>query len=102
MSKLINNWGKTLLEQYSSTSKKTFDAIDHEIILQKLALRRIVGKSVFPEQFKKLINRYKRIRYGRYVVRQTACLIVGPASVGGCASFFGCTTAGRASMTAST
>ena len=66
-------------------------------------IRKIVGKSNFSEQFRKLINRYKRIGYNPYVLRQTA-LVINPTSVDSYASLFNCTTAGRASdsMTAST
>ena len=60
-------------------------------------IRKIVGKSNFSEQFRKLINRYKRIGYNPYVMRQTACLVINPTSVGSYASLFDCTTAGRAS-----
>ena len=35
-----------------------------------------VGKSNFYEQFRKLINRYKRIGYILDIMRQTACLVV--------------------------
>ena len=65
--------------------------------------RKIVGKSNFSEQFRKLINRYKRIGYSLDIMRQTACLVVNPIIVDGYASFFNCTTAVRASdsMTAS-
>ena len=67
-------------------------------------IRKIVGKSNFSEQFRKLINRYKRIGYNPYVMRQTACLVINPTSVDSYASLFNCTMAGRApeSMTAST
>ena len=66
-------------------------------------LRKIVGKSNFSEQFRKLINRYKRIGYSQDIMRQTACLIVNLIIVDGYASLFNCTTAVRASdsMTAS-
>ena len=66
-------------------------------------IRNIVGKSNFSEQFRKLINRYKRIGYNPYVM-QTACLVINPNSVDSYASLFNCTTAGRTSdsMTAST
>ena len=50
-------------------------------------IKKIMGKSNFSEQFRKLINRYKRIGYNPYVMRQTACL------VDSCASLFNCTTA---------
>ena len=67
-------------------------------------IRKIVGKSNFSKQFKKFINRYKKIRYNPYVMRQTACLVISPTSVDSYASLFNCTTAGWASdsMTAST
>ena len=63
--------------------------------------RKIVGKSDFSEQFRKLINRYKRI--GLDIMRQTTCLIINPIIADGYASFFNCTMAVRASdsMTAS-
>ena len=35
--------------------------------------RKNVGKSNFTEQFRKLINRYKRIGYNLVIMRQTAC-----------------------------
>ena len=65
--------------------------------------RKIVGKPNFSEQFRKLINRYKRIGYSLDIMRQTACLVVNPIIVDGYASLFNCTTAVRASdsMTAS-
>ena len=65
--------------------------------------RKIVGKSNFSEQFRKLINHYKRIGYGLDIIRQTACLVVNSIIVDGYASLFNCTTAVRASdsMTAS-
>ena len=65
--------------------------------------RKIVGKSNFSEQIRKLINRYKRISYILDIMRQNACLVVNPNIVDGYASLFNCTTAVRASdsMTAS-
>ena len=59
--------------------------------------RKIVGKSNFSEQFRKLINRYKRIGYSLDIMPQTACLVVNPIIVDGYASLFNCTTAVRAS-----
>ena len=63
--------------------------------------RKIVGKSNFSEQFRKLINRYKSISLD--IMRQTACLVINPIIVDGYDSLFNCTTAVRASdsMTAS-
>ena len=59
--------------------------------------RKIVGKSNFSDQFRKLIKRYKRIGYSLDIIRQTACLVVNPIIVDGYASHFNCTTAVRAS-----
>ena len=44
-------------------------------------IRKIVGKSNFSEQFRKNINRYKRIGYNPYIM-QTACLVVNTITVG--------------------
>ena len=52
--------------------------------------RKLVGKSNFSEQFRKLINRYKRIGYSLDILRQTACLIINPIIVDGYASLFNC------------
>ena len=54
--------------------------------------RKIVGKSNFSEQFRKRINRYKRIGYSLDIMRQTACLVVNPIIVDGYISLFNCTT----------
>ena len=61
-------------------------------------IRKIVGESNFSEQFRKLINRYKRTGYNPYVMRQTACLVINPTWVDSCASLFNCMMAGRASQ----
>ena len=59
--------------------------------------RKIVGKSNFSEQFRKLIYRYKSFGYSLDIMRQTACLVVNLIIVDGYASLFNCTTAVRAS-----
>ena len=66
-------------------------------------IRKMGGKSHFSEQFRKLINRYKRIWYNPYIMRQTACLFVNPNTVNSNALLFNCTAVVRASdsMTAS-
>ena len=45
--------------------------------------RKIVGKSNFSEQFRKLIYRYKRFGYSLDIMRQTAFLVVNPIFVDG-------------------
>ena len=95
-----------LVEKYS-VSLKTFlqQGISEPEFYGDLVyrFRKIVGKSNFSEQFRKLINRYKRIGYSLDIMRQTACLVVNQVIVDGYASLFNCTTAAGASdsMTAS-
>ena len=61
---------KTLLQQGISESEFYGDLV--------YRFRKIVGKSNFSEQFRKLINRYKRFGYSLDIMRQTACLVVIP------------------------
>ena len=86
---------KTLLQQGISKPEFYGDLV--------YRFKKILGKSNFSEQFRKLINRYKRIGYSLDIMRQTACLVVNPIIVDGYASLFNCKTAVRASdsMTAS-
>ena len=67
--------------------------------------RKIVGKSNFSEQFRNVINRYKRIGYSLdiMILCGTACLVINPIIVDGYTSLFTCMMAVRASdsMTAS-
>lgn len=57
--------------------------------------KKILGSDNFSEQFRKIISKYKKIGYNVDVMRQTACLVIDPFTVGNFASFFGCTTGGR-------
>ena len=86
---------KTLLQQVISELAFYGDLV--------YRFRKIVGKSNFSEQFRKHINRYKRIGYSLDIMRQTACLVINSFIVDGYASLFNCTMAVRAldSMTAS-
>ena len=96
-----------LLEKYSVIGLKTLlqKGISEPEFYGDVVYRfkKIVGKSNFSEQFRKLINRYKRIGYSLDIMRQTACLVVNPIIVDGYASLYNSTTAVRASdsMTAS-
>ena len=60
-------------------------------------IRKIMGKSNISEQFRKLINQYKRIGYNPYIMWQTACLVMNPIMVDDYASLFNCTAVVRAS-----
>ena len=66
---------KTLLQQGISEPELYGDLV--------YRFRKIVGKSNFSEQFRKQINRYKRIGYSMVIMRQTACLVVNPIIVDG-------------------
>ena len=87
---------KTLLQQVISEQEFYGDLV--------YRFRKIVGKSYFSEQFRKLINCYKRIGYSLDIMRQIACVVVNPIIANGYASLFNCTTAVRVSdsMTAFT
>ena len=56
-----------------------------------------MGKFNFLEQFRKLINRYKRIGYNSDMMHQTACSFVNPITVDSYFFFFNCTAAVRVS-----
>ena len=59
--------------------------------------RKIVGKTEFSDQFKKIIMRYKRIGYNVDVMRQSARLVVNQITVNNFAVPFYCTPVGRGS-----
>ena len=56
--------------------------------------RKIIGKNDFPDHFKKIIVRCKKIGYNINVLRQTTCLVVNPVKVNSFAYFFNCGRAG--------
>ena len=91
---------KALVEKYSVSLKTLLQqGISEPEFYDDLVyrFRKNVGKSNFSEQFRKRINRYKRIGYSLDIMRQTACLVVSPIIVDGYASLCNCTTAIRAS-----
>ena len=57
--------------------------------------KKIVGKTEFSDQFKKIIMRYKCIGYNVAVMRHFACLVVNPFTVNNFAVLFNCTPVGR-------
>ena len=59
--------------------------------------RKIVCRNDFSDQFRKIIIRYKRTGYNMNDMRQTACLVVNPVTVGNFAVLFNCTPTVRAS-----
>ena len=59
--------------------------------------RKIVNRTDFSDQFRKIIVRYKRIGYNIDIIRQSACLVLNAITVNNFASHFNCTLVGRAS-----
>ena len=59
--------------------------------------KKIRGITDFSDQFRKIKLRYKRIGYNLNVMRQSACLVINPITVDGCAALFNCTPVDRAS-----
>ena len=55
------------------------------------------GMTDFSDQFRKIIMRYKRIRYNLNVMRQSACLVINPITIDSYAALFNCTPVDRAS-----
>ena len=64
-------------------------------------LKKNVGRADFSDQFRKIIIRYKRIRYNINTMRQSACIVFNPVTVNNFASLFNCTPVGRASVESS-
>ena len=59
--------------------------------------KKIVGRTDFSDQIRKIIVRYKRIGYNINIMQQSACLVFNPITVNNFASLFNCTPVGRAS-----
>ena len=59
--------------------------------------KRVVKKSYFIDQFKKIINVVKRVGYYMDVMRQSACMVVNPITVYSSGFLSNCTTKGQAS-----
>ena len=60
-------------------------------------LKKTDGSHNFPAQFIKIISHYKKIGLNINVLKQTACLVVNPITVGNFAFLFNCTPLGRTS-----
>ena len=59
--------------------------------------KRIVRKSNFRDQFKRIVKRYIRVGYNLDILRQSACLVLNPNTVYSYGFFFDCTMVGQAS-----
>ena len=63
-----------------------------------VSLKTLLQQYIWEPEFRKLINRYKRIGYSLDIMWQTACLVMNPIIFYGYALLFNCTTAVRASV----
>ena len=80
---------KPLLHQGLSEPEFYFDLV--------YKFKKIEGRADFSDQFRKIIERYKRIGYNINIMRQSACLVFNPITVNNFATLFNCTLVGRAS-----
>ena len=71
--------------------------MDLVVISLVYKFKRIVGKSKFSDQFKKIEKRYIRVGYNLDVMRQSACLVLNPITVYSHGFLFNCTTVGQTS-----
>ena len=78
--------------------------MDMVVISLVYKFKRIVGKSKFSDQLKKIEKRYIRVGYNLDVMRQSACLVLNPITVYSHGFLFHCTTVRQTSdsMTALT
>ena len=58
---------------------------------------KIRSMTVFSDQFRKIIMRYKLIGYNLNVMRQSECLVINPIMVDDYAALFNCAPVDRAS-----
>ena len=61
--------------------------------------KKIICRTDFSDQFRKIIIRHKRIGYDLNVMRQSARLVINPITVDNFAALFNCTPVDRASDT---
>ena len=59
--------------------------------------KKIMGRTNFSDQFRKMIIRHKRIGFDFNVMRQSACLVSNTITVDNFAALFNCTPVDRAS-----
>ena len=59
--------------------------------------KRIVGKVNFSDQYKTIINRYKKVGYDMFIIQQSGCLVVNPIIVYSYGFLFKYTMVGLAS-----
>ena len=87
-------WYPNLIRDSNLLLNKTYQNLNFMGLVYKF--KKIVGQNEVSDQFRKIIIRYKRIRYNMNDMRQTACLVVNPIMVN-FADLLICTPVGQAS-----
>ena len=58
--------------------------------------KKIMGRTYFPDQFRKIIIHHKRTGYDLNVMRQSACFVINKITVDNFDALFNCTSVDRA------
>ena len=57
--------------------------------------KKIMGRTDFSDQFRKIIVRHKRIGYDLNIIRHSACLVINPITVDNFTALLNCTPVDR-------
>ena len=90
---ILNKLGTGLLGVKTLLQQGISEPIFYGVLVCKF--KRIVGKSNFSDQLKKIVKRY--VGYNVDIMRQSACLVLNPITVNSYGFLFNCTTVGQAS-----
>ena len=94
------------LDKYNIGLKSLLQGISEPIFYGDFVnkFKRIVVKSNFSDQFKKIVKCYIRVGYNLDIMQQSACLVLNPITVFSYCFLLNCTRVGQASesMTALT
>ena len=92
---ILNKLGTGLLGVKTLLQQGISEPIFYGVLVYKF--KRIIGKSNFSDQLKKIVKRYIRVGYNVDIMRQSACLVLNPIMVNSYGFHFNCTTVGQAS-----
>ena len=67
------------------------------LFLSHSKLNKVMGRTDFSDQFRKIIICHKHIGYDLNVMRESACLVINPITIDNFAALFNCTPVDRAS-----
>ena len=110
------NWYHTLRKAFSKFYRPHYEFISkfnvglksllHQVLSEQevygdlvYKLKKIMGRTDFSDQFRKIIMHHKHIGLNYLnVMRQSACLVINPIMVGNFSALSNCTTVDRASV----